>query len=874
MKKIIIPVSAFLFAASFAIPSAAAEHAVPTLPPEAAALVEKFQVSFDDGWRFHRVEHFHPEPDPLFKSELAVAVDFDDSNWERVDLPHDFSYADLHVQDGVEFVGPYWSKANQIWTTPGVKEKGALGASYAYMLAGMGWYRKTFQVPEVMRGKKVQLLFDAVQRDADFWLNGTHIGFHSTGFPPFVMDLTPALKQDGDNVLVVRVNNNWAETIEYYGSGITRNVLMQAMGEVNLGAWEPFFFTKSIAENKAVLGIQSDVRNDGDADAVFTITHTVIDKNNAVALETKPLQKTVKAGETLKVEEEHTIANPLLWDLDNPNLYKAVTTVMVGKEATHVMATTFGIRTVTADAVNGFRLNGKKVILDGTALAPGGTFCVGAACFLTAEIRKQEVMKRYGFNTFRVNHRPSNVFLEACDRVGMLVPYSLQQHGVYDAYKWRQEIFDEVWQADLTASVKRGRNHPSVVMYFTQSMDPSPVLDTLGFTQKMAALIRTLDPTTLVSRMTVLPYEATVNWLDEPQRKWTWEDIMNQAEEIYPSLDVVTAKRVGIRYHEKHPESVVYMYDEAPSKVSEWREHLKNPWNIGGSGALNFLSWTYLGECAGFPNRILSFQHINHFDYTGFPRFTSYEHLATHNTLFKDKAGRTDLHLVAEVPYSNTPKLTWNCPDEMATWSFPGFDGKMIKVKVYTSCDEVKLLLNGGQIKSGKPHECCAVWDIPYAPGTLTAIGCNDGEQVAEQTLVTAGKATTIQLTAENPVITANNQDLSFVVVTLTDDNGVWSPGPIIPENPKVEGPYKICDPCTTFNDKYLHFSVEGPGKIIGIENGFYACLESIQKPEHSTWQGRCLVAIRATHEPGEIVLKATVEGLKDGVVTIVSNSK
>jgi len=177
---------------------------------------------------------------------------------------------------------------------------------------------------------------------------------------------------------------------------------------------------------------------------------------------------------------------------------------------------------------------------------------------------------------------------------------------------------------------------------------------------------------------------------------------------------------------------------------------------------------------------------------------------------------------------------------------------------------------NGDEIKTVRAHDCCATWTVPYAPGTLTAIGYNDGVQVAEQTLTTAGKASTIKLTVENPVIRANNQDLCFIVVELTDDNGVWSPEPIKPINPVAEGPYKLWDPNTTFNDKLLHFTLEGPGTIIGIENGYYACPESSRKPQRSTWQGRCLVGIRASRTPGEITLKATGAGLKDGVATFV----
>ena len=852
----------------------AAQYAVPVLPTESVALLEKFQLPFDDDWRFHRIEHFHLEPDPLYNNEKAVAPDFDDSNWRRVDLPHDYSYEDLHVQDGKELIGPYWTKANQLWTVQGVKQKGANGSSYAYMLASLGWYRKTFQVPEAMRGQKVQLLFDAVNNNADFWLNGVHIGHHATGHPPFAIDLTPALKQDGDNVLVVRVDNFWPESIEYYGSGITRNVVMQSMGKVNLGTWEPFFCTKSIADNKAVLSIQSEVHNDGDEEAVFTISHAIFDKNNNVAMELKPLEKTVAAKSKLPVEMECVMDNPFLWDHHNPNLYKAVSTVSVKGETSHAVETTFGIRTVAVDAENGLRLNGKTVILDGSALAPGGTFCVGAASFLSAELRRQEVMKKYGYNNFRVNHRPSKAFMDACDRVGMLVPYTLQQNQGYKAYNWTSRVFSEVWQADLTATVMRGRNHPSAVMYFTQSMDPGPDIDSFGYTQKIAALVRALDPTLPISRMTVLPYEANLNWYDGTKRQWTWEDIMEQAEEIYPSLDIATNWVVGKKYHDRHPEKPVYMYDEAPVRVSEWRKRLDgNPWNIGGTGSLNFHSWTYLGECANWP-RVLSFHYINHFDYAGFPRFTSFIHLATHNTLFKEKSERTDLHLMVEVPYSATAKLTHAGPDEMASWTLPGFEDKTARVKVYTSCDEVKLLLNGEVVKTGRPHDCILIWEIPYTPGTLTAIGYNDGEQVAEQTLVTAEKASVIELTVENPEITANNQDLCFVAVRITDANGVWSPEPVIPENPTITGPYKICDPNTTFNEKHLRFTLEGPGTIIGVESGYYASHESKQKPEITTWQGRCLVAIRSSHTPGEIILKATGEGLKDGVATIMAKGK
>ena len=197
------------------------------------------------------------------------------------------------------------------------------------MVGGVGWYRKTFQVPAAMRGKKIHIFFDGVYKNCDVWLNGVHLGHHGYGWSPFGLDLTPALRETGPNVLAVKVNCTGPDGEHAYrGAGINRHVVLQAMGPVHVTPWGPFISTRSIAADSAVIRIQTDVQNENHGPTACEITTSIIDKHGKQVKEIS-VQRTVPGDATASVDQECALAQPLLWDLDSPNLYEALTTVTV-----------------------------------------------------------------------------------------------------------------------------------------------------------------------------------------------------------------------------------------------------------------------------------------------------------------------------------------------------------------------------------------------------------------------------------------------------------------------------------------------------------------------------------------------------------------
>ncbi len=858
-----------LFAVSLLCISACATEVRAQSSPDTMAdtTLDGFQTPFDDNWRFHKVDLFSSVPDALWDQNSrkypddAALLKYSDSSWRKIDLPHDWCYDDLPTQKVTPtdiMTGPFWwngTHANA-WDPIG-GPAGSLGGTYGHMVGGVGWYRKTFQVPAAMRGKKIHIFFDGVYKNCDVWLNGVHLGHHGYGWSPFGLDLTPALRETGPNVLAVKVNCTGPDGEHAYrGAGINRHVVLQAMGPVHVTPWGPFISTRSIAADSAVIRIQTDVQNENHGPTACEITTSIIDKHGKQVKEIS-VQRTVPGDATASVDQECALAQPLLWDLDSPNLYEALTTVTVQGQKSHEMPSTFGIRTISADAVHGLRLNGKTIKLTGTGFG-GENACVGTASFYRAECRKLEITKAYGFNTFRVeNCAPSAAFLDACDNVGMLVPYPFYEYPIVRWYPWPDGT-EPGWQRDVAAMIQRTRNHPSVIMYLPEVMDygwhnyevrgPKPIATRANF-------IRSQDPTRFVCR----------NFLfskDKQENDINWPDPDENGEQV----DIIGSFN---GYHDRHPSAVMFNWDGAnPGSLISWKNDIAHSWFIGGTTGVNGLSWQYRGE-DGWPGTLCGmgpggFQ----FDFCGFPYANAYLNRIVYKIL-SHKNTNPDLVILVRTPFRDDTGDF----EEIPSWTWPAFDKAKLNATVYSSCDKVRLLLNGRDLGTKSENfevpeaygnqGRAAQWSIPYEAGTLKAIGFIGGVQVAEDTLPSAAKAASIRLSPDRPVINADNQDLCHVTVEVTDASGIWTPFPLLDRSPDASHPQ--------FGQEHLHFAIDGPGSIVGIENALKYDHESLRKPEHDTHLGRCLVAIRSSHTFGTITLKASGDGLTNGKVTIIS---
>ena len=428
---------------------------------------------FDKGWSFT-------------KDSVMNAHDpkFDDSGWQKVELPHDWSISDLPNQTEGFVVGPF-NKRSLGFTQTG------------FTMGGTGWYRKTFITDDGLNNKQVTINFDGVYMNSDVWLNGHNLGYHPHGYTPFNYDLTPYLKPVGqENVLAVRVRNEGKNSRWYSGSGIYRHVWLTVTGSINIAPWGIYITTPEVTSQKATINAKYTINAKQSLPTNITIVTTILSPAGKKVGHSKQ-DITLEANTFRSVEQNITVADPLLWSVDTPQLYNTVTEIIAGNKVIDKVETQFGIRVIQMNATNGLTINGKNVLLKGGCIHHDNGL-LGAAAIDRAEERKIEILKKNGFNAIRLSHNPpSTQLLNACDRLGMLV--------IDEAFDMWEEpknpddyhlYFKDWWQRDLQAMIFRDRNHPSVIIWSIGN-EISERVDTSGLriTKRLKDEVHLLDPT-------------------------------------------------------------------------------------------------------------------------------------------------------------------------------------------------------------------------------------------------------------------------------------------------------------------------------------------------------------------------------------------
>lgn len=765
----------------------------------------------DDDWRFLRGDQ-----------EGAEAVGFEDGSWRRLDLPHDWSIEDI---PGTE--SPLDS------TAPG-------GISTGYYRGGTGWYRKSIDLPADLEGKRFFLRFDGIYMNADVWVNGEHLGNHPYGYTSFWYDVTGQFQPGRENQIAVRVSNEGRNSRWYSGSGIYRHVWLTITDPVHVVPWGTRVSTSEAGEERAVVRISSEINNTSQTNETLQIESVILNETGEVVTTSRD-QVEVSSGENIVLQQLLEIPSPRRWSVDDPYLYSAV--IRIGnenREPLDQVKTIFGIRTIEITP-QGFFLNGENLLLKGGCMHHDNG-PLGAAAFDRAEERRVELMKASGFNAIRCAHNPpSPAFLDACDRIGMLVideAFDMWRRGKnpmdYHLY------FDQWWEEDIRSMVKRDGNHPSVIMWSTgneipERGDPEGV----ETSRMLADFIRQLDP----SR----PVTSAVNGLGPDK------------DPYFSTLDVA-----GYNYsfggdhgresifridHARVPERIMYCSESYPLVAfGAWMDVLDHPYVIG-----DFV-WTgfdYLGEASigwlGYPHEG-SFYPWNHaycgdIDICGIKRPQSYYRNVLWNT------GRL-LSIFVKPPkpsFTENPDRKdwskWHWQDVVDRWNWPGYEGRPLEVEVYCAHDETELFLNGtslGKKPTNRDTQWLARWSVPYTPGELMAVAYDNGEQVESWKLVTAGPPEKIEMLADRTRLMANGQDLSFILVEIQDGQGRRN----------------------TMADNLVEFEISGPGTIAAVGSSNPMSTESFQSNRREAYQGRCLVVVKSQKMPGEITLTARVEGM------------
>lgn len=781
-------------------------------------------LPLESGWSFH-----------LGDAVGAQAPAFDVSAWPRVDGPHDWSI-ELPIDP---------------------KAPGGGGAGFFPM--GIGWYRKSFAVPTSWRGQRIAVEFDGVYRAAEVWINGQSLGVHPYGYTPFRYDLTPYLRFGGANVLAVRVDNSAQPNSRWYsGSGIYRHVRLVVMSPLHVQPDSVFVRTTALSDASATLRIDLAVRNEGDVSQALPVDVAILNSGGAVVAQASAT-RSFAAGSDGDADFTLEVARPAAWSPESPTLYRAEIRVRDSSAVVDAVTVPFGIRTLRVSADAGLQLNGKTIkLVGGNVHADNGP--LGAAAFDRAEKRRVELMKAAGFNAIRTSHNPpSPAFLDACDRLGMLVV-----DEAFDGWEKGKNPFDYNvdfkvwWRRDIDAMVLRDRNHPSVVLWsIGNEMVERMNANGQRIARELSGRIRELDPTR--------PIAAAVNG---PGQNGDW----TKADPLFATLDVAGYNYELGRHaadHARVPSRVIFATESYQSETfANWATVQETPYVIG-----DFV-WSgmdYLGE-AGIGRVFLPGEPIvKHWKGNMFPwhgaacgdiDITGWRKPISHyRQIVWDRGEKLYVSVLTPAPaIANEGDQTrtgwgvspWAMPPALPSWTWPGEEGKALSVEVDSRYDAVRLYLNGrvvGEKPTTRAEQFKAVFSVTYAPGELRAVGLQGGREVASFVLETAGAATAVRLTPDRATVHADGEDLSFVTVEVVD-----AAGRLVP-----------------IADTSVRFDLRGPGSIVAIGNADLTSLETYGTNPHRVFQGRALLVIRTSEKPGAITLSAASPGLAGTSVAIES---
>ena len=807
---------------------------------EIKAVAERLRI-FTQDWRFYRGD-----------TTGADAAGFDDSAWRLLDVPHDWSIEDLPgggddaKDDGR---GAIWSEGtNPLRTGPFDANASEGQIATGWTVGGVGWYRKTFDKPEIPVGGKAELRFEGVYMNCDVWMNGTRPGNHPYGYTPFSFDVTSHLK-DGKNTIAVRVNNSGRNSRWYSGSGIFRKVWLSVAGELRIPQFGVSVTTPQVAKDTALVKVDVTLENLGAANRQTNVKVRLIDSAGAVAGEAQtPLA--VAAGAKSTATSAVKLASPRLWSPADPQLYRAEVVIEADKRVVDITTLHVGVRKVEVDAAGGLRINGEPLKLQGGCVHHDNGI-LGAACIPRAEERRVETLKASGYNAIRTSHNPpSRDFLDACDRLGMVVideAFDCWENGNKNPQDYHL-YFKDWWQRDLEAMILRDRNHPSVVFWsigneINERAEPQGV--EIG--KALQAAAHKLDPTRPVTAAICHPW-------DHAGKKW--EDM----QPAFTYLDVAGYNYQWQEYendHAKYAERVMMGTESFPNEAYQnWAAVEKNSYVIG-----DFV-WTavdYLGESGIGHSSVRMGSGADYFS-PPYPWFNAYcgdiDLIGSKKpqSYFRDVVwhrSKVEMAVQRPVPDRYTEHISkWGWSDELRSWTWPGFEEKPMKVRVYTRGDKVALLLNGKEVGSKALTEkdaLMAEFTVPYSAGDLKAVAYQRDKEMGTITFTTVGKAHKLKLTPDRAKLKASRDDLSYVIVQVVDEMGRLVPDAVVP----------------------VSFSVTGACEIAAVGNANPKDVASFRQPRRDTFHGECVVVVRPTGKAGSLDVKAEAPGLESASVAL-----
>lgn len=752
--------------------------------------------SLDTEWLFSRGD-----------APSSEAPMFDDAQWRTVSVPHDWA-----IEGGVDKDAP--------------TERGG-----GYRPSGVSWYRKRFSLPATASGKRIFVEFDGVMANSTVWINGQKVGTRPFGYVSFVYDLTGRVKlgDDQTNILAVRTDTTVQPASRWYtGQGIYRHVRLVVTDPVRISQWGLTVTTPQVSADNAKVTVRANVLNNSPESRELAVHVTLVDPEGKPAGAQTVAARRVGVGQSSDFVAEFTVAHPQLWDIGAGKLYRALASVAgTDGKALDDDSVSFGIRDARFDAAQGFLLNGKVVKLKGVALHHDGG-AVGAAVPLRVWERRLERLREVGVNAIRTAHNPpAPEFLDLCDRMGFVVMdefFDAWTVGKPNAEKGYNLHFSEWGERDERDTIRRDRNHPSVIMWSTgneiHDTPNAPLAKNILAT--LVGIAHTEDPTRPVTQALFRPN--------------TSHDYDNGLADM---LDVI-----GTNYRDQE---LLAAQKKKPTRkiVGTEQDHNRQTWlyardNPSYSGQFVWAGIDYLGE-ADWPFITSSAGLL---DRTGRFKPLAYERQSWWTDQPMVRIARSDPALANADPRRRPgfDRVSDWTPSNPATY-------KEANVEVYSNCDDVELFLNDKSL-GAKPKAANAsprAWRVPFEAGTLKAVGKNSGQVVATHELRTAGAPAKLIVSADRAKVARDWNDVSFVTVAAVDANG---------------------NPCP-WADALVTFKVDGAGVLAAVDNGDRADPAPYQATERKLFRGECVALIKAGEAAGPITVTASAPGLPDATLTL-----
>ncbi|GIM61663.1 beta-galactosidase [Capnocytophaga canis] len=799
--------------------------------------------TLEKNWKFTR------EDNQNF-SQISV----NDKKWQNVVVPHDWAiYGPFDIENDVQRTA-----IKQDGQVAPIEHSGRTGG---LPFVGVGWYRTSFDVADFNSDKKVFIKFDGAMSNAEVFVNGEKAGEWHHGYNTFFLDVTPFVKAK-NNSLAVRLENLTQQSRWYPGAGLYRNVHVITKNKTHIPIWGIQLTTPEIEKNFAKIQLKTEIESQNLSN-IEVETEIFNPKGEKIASDRKKYNEFIVNN---KIQQDIYVKNPVLWDIQQPNLYKAVTKVYENGTLKDTETTTFGIRKIEIKPNDGLYLNGRKIKFQGVCMHHD-LGAIGAAVNEAAIRRQIRIMQDMGVNAIRTAHNmPAPEYVRIADEMGMMLALeSFDEWAIPKVENGYNRYFKDWAEKDLTNLVRHFRNNPSVVMWFIgNEVEEQSVQEGAKVARWLQDIIHKHDGTRPVSNGMDRPdhvfknnMAATMQVAGFNYRPFRYQE----AYKLLPQQIILgseTASTISSRGVYKFPverKSMPKYQDQQTSSYDvehcgwsnlpedDWIQHEDLPYTIG-----EFI-WTgfdYLGEPTPY--------------YVEWPAHSSYFGAVDLAGLPKDRFYLYRSH--------------WNKEAEtlhvLPHWNWEGREGQVTPIFVYTNYPSAEVFINGksqgkrskdlnipldgsytkeAQQSFERQKRYRLMWlDTKYEAGEVKVVAYDkNGKAVAEKIVKTAGKPHSLRLTADRNVITADGKDLSFITIEAVDKDG---------------------NLCPNVND-LVTFKVSGAGTYRAAANGDATSTDQFHLPKMHLFNGKLVAIVQSSEKAGEITFEAKSKGLKTAVIKV-----